>query len=118
MRIRYNGEDAVDIPGANYVEQGDVVEVSDEVGASLLLAGCSIDDDGNVTPAEDPLWSDADGQPLSPTGEDKFAAAVVEKPLTRAEKKAAAAAAAAAAAEAALTDSSAGEPATSDEEPK
>lgn len=57
MKIQYNGTDAVDIPGVDGVEPGSIVEVDDEVGASLLLAGTSIDADGVKVAPVKPLWT-------------------------------------------------------------
>lgn len=58
MKIQFHGHTTVDIPGVDGVEPGDVVEVDDEVGASLLSAGTSFDDDGNVVGSpEDPMWT-------------------------------------------------------------
>ena len=57
MKIRFNGTSAVDVPGADDVQPGDVVDLADEVAVSLLGAGCSIDAEGVTTPAADPLWS-------------------------------------------------------------
>jgi len=56
MKIQFCGTSAVDIPGVDDVQPGEVVEVADEVGASLLTAGASFADDGSITPAESPLW--------------------------------------------------------------
>lgn len=57
MRITFNGDSPVDIPGVDDVQPGSTVEVDDQVGASLLQAGSSVDADGKVTPAESPLWT-------------------------------------------------------------
>lgn len=58
MKIQYRGADAVDIPGHDDVQPGQVVEVTDAVGTSLLAAGTSYDPDGQVVAApSDPLWS-------------------------------------------------------------
>jgi hypothetical protein len=57
MKIQYCGSDAVDIPGHDDVQPGQVVEVADEVGASLLAAGSSFAADGTVSPPANPLWS-------------------------------------------------------------
>jgi hypothetical protein len=50
VRIQFNGDQPVDIPGVDEVQPGQTVEVSDAVGESLLTAGCSFADDG--TPVE------------------------------------------------------------------
>lgn len=65
MRITFNGSSAVDIEGHDNVEPGATVEVSDELGECLLMAGSSIDSDGNVTPPADPLWT-RDGKKSKP----------------------------------------------------
>ncbi len=61
MKIQYHGTSAVDVPGHDDVQPGDVIEVPDEIGESLLGAGAShsVDDDGNpvVTPPDKPLWT-------------------------------------------------------------
>lgn len=58
MKIQYNGTSAVDIPGHDEVQPGQVVEVDDAVGESLLLAGHGFADDGTVVAQPDaPLWS-------------------------------------------------------------
>lgn len=57
MKLQYHGMSPVDIAGHENVQPGDVVDVDKDLAASLLLAGCSIDDDGNVTPADPPLWA-------------------------------------------------------------
>lgn len=61
MKVTFHGSSAVDIAGHDGVEPGATVEVSDEVGEQLLLAGSSIDADGRVTPPAQPLWSRASG---------------------------------------------------------
>lgn len=58
MKIRYNGPFAVDIKGHDNVQPGQTVDVSDELGASLLLAGCSVVDGKPIAPAS-PVWSRA-----------------------------------------------------------
>lgn len=58
MKIQYHGTSTVDIPGHDDVQPGDIVDVTDEVGASLLAAGCSFDSAGELVAAPpDPLWS-------------------------------------------------------------
>ena len=57
MKIQFNGDSAVDIPGIDGVDPGQVVEVPQHVGESLLLAGATFADDGTPIPAVDPLWS-------------------------------------------------------------
>lgn len=57
MKIKYNGTDAVDIDGVDDVQPGQVVEVAEHVGASLLLAGASFADDGTPTLPAAPLWT-------------------------------------------------------------
>lgn len=67
MKVQYLGGSPVDIDTHFYVEHGDVIEVPDELGERLLLAGWSfsestIDDDGNPVPGEPleapehPMW--------------------------------------------------------------
>ncbi len=65
MRIQYNGESAVDIPGVSEVEHGDVIDVDDEVGESLLVAGTAHPDEGDPIKPKDPLWSSAKSKPLT-----------------------------------------------------
>lgn len=59
MRITFNGSSPVDIPGVDGVQPGSTVEVVDDVGASLLQAGSSVDADGKITPPKNPLWTTA-----------------------------------------------------------
>lgn len=56
MKIQFHGTSAVDIPGHDNVEPGAVVDVTDEVGASLLAAGTAYPSEGAPVPAEAPLW--------------------------------------------------------------
>lgn len=56
MKIQYHGTSAVDVPGHDNVQPGDVIEVADEVGASLLAAGTAYPDEGAPVPAAAPLW--------------------------------------------------------------
>lgn len=61
MRIKYRGRDPkdrqpVDIPGADGVAPGDVVDVDEAVGVSLLAAGASHHDNGDVEPAAWACW--------------------------------------------------------------
>jgi predicted RNA polymerase sigma factor len=65
MRIQYNGDNPVDIPGVDEVEPGDVVDVDDEVGESLLAAGTAYPDEGDPIKPKDPLWSSAKSKPLT-----------------------------------------------------
>lgn len=63
MKICYLGTSAVDILGRDRVEPLEVIEVSDELGASLLTAGATFTTaDGVVTmvPAAAPLWRAVD----------------------------------------------------------
>lgn len=57
MKIQFHGDSAVDIPGIDGVQPGQVVDVPDEVGESLLLAGASFADDGPPILPAAPLWS-------------------------------------------------------------
>ena len=57
MKIQFNGTGAVDVPGADDVQPGEIVELAESVAVSLLAAGSSVDADGVVTPAAHPLWS-------------------------------------------------------------
>lgn len=57
MKIQYNGSDVVDIPGVDDVQPGQVVEVAEHVGASLLTAGATFADDGTPIMPAHPLWS-------------------------------------------------------------
>lgn len=57
MKIQYNGTGAVDIPGHDEVLPGQIVEVDDAVGESLLTAGTSYPTKGKAVPPADPLWS-------------------------------------------------------------
>jgi len=50
MKIQYNGASAVDVPGHDDVQPGAVIDVADEVGASLLAAGTAYPDDGSDCP--------------------------------------------------------------------
>ena len=75
MKIQFNGTSAVDVPGADDVQPGDVVDLADEVAVSLLAAGSSIDTAGITTPAADPLWS----IPAKPRKTDPDTAATAEK---------------------------------------
>lgn len=60
MLLKYLGTHPVDIPGHDYVAPGAVVDVADEVGASLLVAGASFADSGElVALPENPLWEAA-----------------------------------------------------------
>lgn len=56
MKIQYYGTSAVDIHGHDNVQPGDVIDVADEVGASLLAAGTAYPDEGAPVPAAAPLW--------------------------------------------------------------
>lgn len=61
MLIKYRGRDPkdrqpVDIPGADGVAPGDVVDVDEAVGVSLLAAGASHHDNGDVEPAAWACW--------------------------------------------------------------
>ena len=56
MKIQFHGTSAVDIPGHDDVQPGQVVDVTDEVGSSLLAAGTAYPDDGAPVPARAPLW--------------------------------------------------------------
>ena len=63
MKICYLGTSAVDILGRDRVEPLEVIEVSDELGASLLTAGATFTTaDGVVTmvPPAAPLWRAVD----------------------------------------------------------
>lgn len=57
MKITYNGSDAVDVPGHDDVQPGQTIDVTDEVGASLLAAGTSYPADGPPIPPTNPAWS-------------------------------------------------------------
>lgn len=59
MKIQFHGDSAVDIPGVDGVQPGQVVEVADPVGESLLLAGATFAADGTPTLPDHPLWSRA-----------------------------------------------------------
>jgi hypothetical protein len=61
VKLIYEGMfDAVEVPEAGIVAaRGEPVDVSDEVGERLLLAGSEIADDGTVTPPEHPDWRPA-----------------------------------------------------------
>ena len=56
MKIQFHGTSAVDVPGHDDVQPGDVIDVADEVGASLLAAGTAYPDEGAPVPAAAPLW--------------------------------------------------------------
>ena len=56
MKIQFHGTSAVDVPGHDNVQPGDVIDVPDEVGASLLAAGTSYPDEGAPVPPVAPLW--------------------------------------------------------------
>jgi len=56
MKIQYHGTSAVDVPGHDNVQPGDVIDVTDEVGASLLGAGTAYPDDGAPVAPRSPLW--------------------------------------------------------------
>lgn len=56
MKIQYNGASAVDVPGHDDVQPGAVIDVADEVGASLLAAGTAYPDDGAPIAPSAPLW--------------------------------------------------------------
>lgn len=56
MKIQYNGSDLVDIPGVDEVQPGQVVEVAEHVGESLLLAGATFAADGTPILPVAPLW--------------------------------------------------------------
>lgn len=60
MKIRYQGESPVDIPGRDDVNPGDIIDVDDELAAGLLVAGTSYPDDGPPVPPASPLWVRAD----------------------------------------------------------
>ena len=70
MKIQYNGTSAVDIPGHDGVEPGQVVDVDDEVGQSLLLAGHGHPDDGTVVAPAELLWSRPGKQPAAPVSSE------------------------------------------------
>jgi hypothetical protein len=59
VKITYNGGAPVDIAAHDNVQPGQTVEVSDAVGAALLLAGSQVADDGTITPPAAPLWTAA-----------------------------------------------------------
>ena len=56
MKVQYHGTDAVDVPGHDNVQPGDVIDVADEVGTSLLAAGTAYPDEGPPVPPRSPLW--------------------------------------------------------------
>ena len=56
MKIQFNGDSAVDIPGIDGVQPGQMVEVADPVGESLLLAGATFAADGTPILPDAPLW--------------------------------------------------------------
>lgn len=64
MYIQYLGDRAVSIPGHDRVEPGDIVDVDDVVGASLLMAGGQ-DRDGEVI-VDTPLWAAPSTSPTVP----------------------------------------------------
>lgn len=59
MKIQFNGSSAVDVPGHDGVEPGQVIDVADEVGVSLLAAGTAYPDDGKPVAPDKPLWTPA-----------------------------------------------------------
>lgn len=87
MKIQYHGTSTVDIPGHADVQPGDIVDVTDKVGAGLLAAGCSFDSAGELVAAPpDPLWSPAptsnraSTRGSSPRSAGKKAAAAAAEP--------------------------------------
>ena len=69
MKIQHHGTDAVDVPGHDAVQPGAVIEVPDEVGASLLAAGTAYPDDGPPIPPVSPLWRTPSKKPSTTTTE-------------------------------------------------
>ena len=63
MKLRYQGTSAVDIAGHHDVQPGAIVDVPDDQGHALLLAGTSIDAEGHQTPPDAPLWVADTGKP-------------------------------------------------------
>lgn len=66
MKLRYQGTSAVDIAGHHDVQPGAIVDVPDDQGHALLLAGTSIDAEGHQTPPDAPLWVADTGKPPKP----------------------------------------------------
>ena len=63
MQITYNGDIPVEIIGHDFVKPGATIEVPDEVGERLLLAGPQHIDLGDgqveIVPPAEPLWTAA-----------------------------------------------------------
>lgn len=57
MKITYTGTSPVDVDGHDNVQQGDTIDVPDQLAHRLLLAGSQIDDTGTVTPPATPTWT-------------------------------------------------------------
>lgn len=74
MRLKYQGDAAVDIAVRDGVEPGEVVDVPDELAERLLFAGCQVDADGTVTAAAAPLWVRADTTKAAKTATEPAAA--------------------------------------------
>lgn len=59
MKIRYNGSSAVLAPSTDdEVQPGDVIDIADDIAATLLIAGYSFDNNGaQVAVPDNPIWS-------------------------------------------------------------
>lgn len=57
MKLQYNGTFPVDIPGREGVNPGDVIDLPDDLAASLLLAGHSIEDGKVIASPDSPVWT-------------------------------------------------------------
>lgn len=75
MKIKFNGDSPVDIPGVDGVQPGQVVDLPAEVAESLLLAGHGFADDGTVVAPARPLWSRAGKPPADPPASSSESAA-------------------------------------------
>lgn len=66
MKIQYHGTSAADVPGHDNVQPGEVIDVTDEIGASLLASGTAYPDDGPPVPPPVPLWRTPAKKPTTP----------------------------------------------------